>query len=117
MVAIVPLGAFAFIKSGLYNVGRLQAAHQFTEWLTHETMIHSVERHAKTIVAPARFTPEQVVAGFCQYEAHCVACHGAAGIRRQLGSSGIEPQPPYCSTLRSGSNPASCSGSRRTGSR
>jgi mono/diheme cytochrome c family protein len=95
IVAIVPLGAVAFIKSGIYDVAAFNRHTRFTEWLTHETMIHSVERRARTIAAPARFTPAQVVAGFCQYEVHCVACHGAAGVARQQWVSGLEPAPPY----------------------
>jgi mono/diheme cytochrome c family protein len=95
IVVIVPLGALAFIKSGIYDVAAFKRHTTLTEWVTHETMIHSVKRHAKTIVAPARFTPAQVVAGFCQYEAHCVACHGAAGVARAQWVSGLEPQPPY----------------------
>jgi mono/diheme cytochrome c family protein len=95
IVVIVPLGAFAFIKSGIYDVAAFNRHTRFTEWLTHETMIHSVKRRAKTIVAPGGFTPAQVAAGFCQYEAHCVACHGAAGVARAQWVNGLEPQPPY----------------------
>ena len=95
LAVLVPLGGYAFVKSGIYNVGASSPHTKFTEWLTHETMIHSVKRRAKTIVAPARFTPAQVVAGFCHYEAHCVACHGAPGVGRQQWVNGLEPQPPY----------------------
>jgi mono/diheme cytochrome c family protein len=95
IVVIAPLGAVAFIKSGIYDVAAFNRHTAFTEWLTHETMIHSVQRRAKSIVAPARSTPAQLVAGFCQYEAHCVACHGAAGVARHQWVSGLEPQPPY----------------------
>jgi cytochrome c553 len=35
------------------------------------------------------------VAGFCAYETHCVACHGAAAVGREAWVSGMEPQPPY----------------------
>src|SRR4051794_472949 len=87
--------AFGYVKSGLYDVAAFKRHTKFTEWLTHETMTHSVNRHATTIVAPARFTPDQVVAGFCQYETHCVACHGAAGVGRQQWANGLEPAPPY----------------------
>src|SRR3954454_3658404 len=93
-MVIVPLGAVAFIKSGVYDVAALKRHTTFTEWVTHETMVHSVKRHAKTIVAPDRFTPGQVVAGFCQFEARCVACHGAAGVARRGGGGGSAPPPP-----------------------
>ena len=43
IVVIVPLGAFAFIKSGLYDVAASRPHTTLTEWVTHETMIHSVK--------------------------------------------------------------------------
>jgi mono/diheme cytochrome c family protein len=33
--------------------------------------------------------------GFCTYEAHCVACHGAAAVAREQWVNGLEPDPPY----------------------
>jgi mono/diheme cytochrome c family protein len=95
IVLVVPLGALGYIKSGLYNVGAAKPHTRFTFWVTHETMIHSVRRHARHIVAPAVVNAGQVVRGFCAYEAHCVACHGAAGVARQHWAGGMEPQPPY----------------------
>jgi mono/diheme cytochrome c family protein len=89
------LGAFTFVKFGLYDVGAAAPHTRFTEWLTHETMIHSVKRHAKGIAAPAGSAPDQVAAGFCAYETHCVACHGAAAVGREQWVSGMEPAPPY----------------------
>lgn len=97
-VAGVPLAALAallFVKSGIYDVGAAKRHSQLTEWLTHETMIYSVRSHASSVVAPPYFTAAQVRAGFCQYEAHCVACHGAAAVAREQWVSGMEPSPPY----------------------
>jgi mono/diheme cytochrome c family protein len=88
-------GAFAFVKSGLYDVAASYPHSKLTEWLTHETMIHSVRRHAALITGAPSFSAGQVVAGFCQYEAHCVACHGAAAVAREQWVSGMEPAPPY----------------------
>jgi mono/diheme cytochrome c family protein len=95
IVVVVPLGAFAFIESGLYDVAASRPHTKLTEWMTHETMIHSVRRRAAAIEAPRWITAGQVLAGFCTYETHCVACHGAAGIAREHWVAGIEPQPPY----------------------
>lgn len=89
------LGALGFVKSGLYNVAASKPHTTFTQWLTHETMIHSVRRHATGIAVPARVGTAQVQRGFCLYETHCVACHGAAGVPRQHWVGGMEPQPPY----------------------
>jgi mono/diheme cytochrome c family protein len=95
ILVLVPLGTVAFVKSGLFNVGASHPHTKFTEWITHETMIHSVRRHSAGIVPPAYISAAQVVRGFCTYETHCVACHGAAGIAREQWVSGFEPQPPY----------------------
>lgn len=97
-LALAPIGAVAallFMKSGLYDVGASKPHDRITEWLTHDTMIHSVRRHARGIGSPAAFTPAQVTSGFCAYETHCVACHGAAAVARQPWVSGMVPSPPY----------------------
>ena len=94
-VLVGAIGALGFVKSGLYNVAASKPHTSFTEWLTHETMIHSVRRHARGIAVPARVSPAQVARGFCLYETHCVACHGAAGAARAQWPAGMEPQPPY----------------------
>jgi mono/diheme cytochrome c family protein len=95
LAVIVPLGTFAFVKSGIYDVAASRPHTKFTTWLTHETMIHSVRSHAKGIEAPGYATAAQVAAGFCLYETHCVACHGAAAVARRQWVSGVEPAPPY----------------------
>lgn len=92
---IIPLTAFVYMQSGIYNVGASSPHTMFTTWLTHETMIHSVHRRARRIEAPARVSAAQVRRGFCQYEAHCVACHGAPAVARQQWVDGMEPSPPY----------------------
>jgi cytochrome c553 len=94
-LALVPVGLVLFVRSGLYDVGASSPHTKFTEWLTHETMIHSVRQRARSVAVPSQFTADQVVAGFCQYEAHCVACHGAAAVAREQWAAGMEPAPPY----------------------
>ena len=95
LAVLMPLGAFAFIKSGLFNVAASHPHTKLTEWITHETMIHSVRRRAAGIAPPAYTSGAQVVRGFCTYETHCVACHGAAAVAREQWVSGFEPSPPY----------------------
>jgi mono/diheme cytochrome c family protein len=95
LAVLVPLGAFAFVKSGIYNAGASSPHSKFTTWLTHETMVHSVKSHARDIVAPASIGAAQVRRGFCEYETHCVACHGAPAVARGRWVSGMEPAPPY----------------------
>jgi len=95
IVALVPLGALTFVKSGLFDVGASRPHTKFTEWITHETMIHSVRHHARSVEPPMKFSSSQIVAGFCEYQTHCVTCHGAAGVARQQWADGFEPAPPY----------------------
>jgi cytochrome c553 len=95
VVFVVPLGAYVIVKSGIYNVAAAHPHTKFTTWLTHETMIHSVRRRGSHVAPPPWTTGTELVAGFCAYETHCVACHGAAGVSRQPWVSGMEPQPPY----------------------
>ena len=92
---LMPLGVLAFVKSGLFNVAASHPHTKFTEWITHETMIHSVRRHADGVAPPGGVAPPQVLAGFCIYETHCVACHGAAAVARERWAGGLEPAPPY----------------------
>jgi mono/diheme cytochrome c family protein len=95
LVLLVPLGTYAFVKSGAYNVAASHPHTKFTEWLTHEAMIHSVRRQSAGIQAPAHIGAQQVVRGFCTYETHCVACHGAPAVAREQWVAGMEPSPPY----------------------
>jgi mono/diheme cytochrome c family protein len=95
LLALVPVGVVAFVKSGIYDVAASKPHTKLTEWITHETMIHSIRRHAQAIKAPRRSSGAQVMAGFCTYETHCVACHGAPAIAREQWVSGLEPSPPY----------------------
>ena len=92
---VAPLGVYVFVRSGVYNVAASHPHTKFTEWITHETMIHSVRRNAKTVEVPQGITPQHLLAGFCAYETHCVACHGAPAIAREKWVSGMEPSPPY----------------------
>jgi mono/diheme cytochrome c family protein len=95
IAVVVPLGAYAFVKSGIFNVGASHPHTKFTTWITHETMINSVRRRGSDISPPRSTSAAQVVAGFCAYHTHCAACHGAAGVSRQPWVGGMEPQPPY----------------------
>jgi cytochrome c553 len=95
LAVLMPLGMLAFVKSGFYDVGASRRHTRFTEWITHDTMIRSVRRHARSVSPPLWASAAQVVAGYCAYERHCVACHGAAAVPRQQWVSGLEPQPPY----------------------
>jgi cytochrome c553 len=92
---VVPLGVYAFVELGWYNVAAAHPHTKFTEWITHETMIHSVRRHAEHLQPPTGFRVSDIATGFCSYETHCVACHGAPAVAREKWVGGMEPSPPY----------------------
>jgi mono/diheme cytochrome c family protein len=89
------LGVIALVESGLYDASASAPHTRVIGWATHTTMRRFVQRGAKAITAPARFTPAQVEAGFQTYEARCVACHGGPGVARAAWTSALTPTPPY----------------------
>ena len=95
IAVVVPACVYAFVESGVFNVASSNPHTKFTEWITHETMIHSVRQHAADVRPPLPVGAAQLVAGFCAYETHCVACHGAPAIAREQWVAGMEPSPPY----------------------
>jgi hypothetical protein len=70
LAIVAALGALAYIKSGVFNVGAAKPHTRLTQWITEETMKHSIRRHASGIPEPTGFTAAQVVRGFCHYETH-----------------------------------------------
>lgn len=99
--AIAGLGGLAFIYSGLFEAEASKPHSKLIDWATKTTMTHSVRRHGTAIEAPASASAEQVMDGFCQYETHCVACHGGPGVARQSWVNGMTPDPPYLVDARS----------------
>ena len=64
-------------------------------WAAHAAFISSVKARSGDIRAPAHFTRAEVAAGFHQYEADCVMCHGGPAVPRQAWVQGMTPTPPF----------------------
>jgi len=94
VVTLGALGAVAYVKLGLFNVAASHPHTKLVEWATHDTMINSVKRRAADVPLPATVSLAQAKRGFCQYEAHCVACHGAPAVAREQWVNGMNPEPP-----------------------
>jgi mono/diheme cytochrome c family protein len=94
-LAAAGLGGLLYTRSGLFDVSATRPHTVVTYWVVHSTMEHSVKSRAQAIEPPARFTPAQVAAGFCQFERHCVTCHGAPAVPRAAWADGLNPGPPY----------------------
>ena len=95
LVVATPLLVWAYVAAGVFNVAASRPHSKLVEWITHETMIRSVKRRAHDSALRSPLTAPQVVHGFCQYETHCVSCHGAAAVARQAWVNGMNPAPPY----------------------
>jgi mono/diheme cytochrome c family protein len=91
----MPILVFAYVKSGVFNVAAARPHSRLVEWVTHETMINSIKRRAPDVALPGEVFEAQAKRGFCEYEAHCVACHGAPALAREQWVNGLNPTPPY----------------------
>ena len=89
------IGAVGYVKLGVFNVAASHPHSQIVEWLTHDTMINSVKRRSGDVPLPAIVSVAQAKRGFCDYEAHCVACHGGPAVAREQWVNGMNPAPPY----------------------
>ena len=96
LVAIgVPIVVFAYVKSGIFDVAAAKPHSRLVEWVTHETMINSIKRRAPDVALPDEVSVSQAKRGFCAYETHCVACHGAPAVAREQWVNGLNPEAPY----------------------
>ena len=87
--------AFGVIETGVYDATAISPHDPVSAWVTHTTMIHSVQRNARTIEAPRRFTGQQVLAGLREYGTDCAMCHGAPAVAHAQWVDGMTPAPPY----------------------
>ncbi len=92
--ALAGLGALAVVEFGLYDIAAAQQHNKIVSWALHRTFKQSVRLRAGSGSPPA-FTSTQLVAGFRQYQADCMMCHGGPGVGRADWVKGLEPTPPF----------------------
>lgn len=92
---VAGVAGLATIGFGLYNTTATAPRPAVVAWALHNTFINSVKRRSADIVAPRTLTPAQVQAGFHQYEADCVMCHGGPGVARAHWVRQLVPTPPH----------------------
>jgi len=86
---------FAIVGLGWFDVAASSPHSRLVYWITHTTMVRSVQAQSRSVVAPRRFTAAQAARGFRAYDGECVMCHGGPGVPRAAWVSGITPTPPY----------------------
>jgi mono/diheme cytochrome c family protein len=89
------IGALVVIEGGLFNATASTPHIPAVAVAAHTAFIRSVQVRAAGVVAPARFTPAEVSAGFRDYDASCAVCHGGPGIAQARWASAMTPPPPY----------------------
>ena len=95
-VAIAALaGVAAFVYSGAYDISATDQHTKPVYWLMDFTMRRSVAVRAEEDKAPDLTGAETIDAGFRQYQAKCVQCHGAPGISPDGFALGMTPVPGY----------------------
>ena len=90
---LLGLALAAFVWSGVYDV----AANRPDDWLDRvaEALAdRSIHRRAEEIQAPDLSDPALARTGVVHYEAMCVTCHGAPGVKASEIGIGLSPPPP-----------------------
>lgn len=92
--AVVVSGAVGFAYSGLYDVSANSPHSGLVSWLLSTTSRASIERHANDILVPDLADDTLVRAGVNDFDAMCVACHGAPGQLPAAVGQGLNPPAP-----------------------
>ena len=92
--AFVAVAAVTFIYSGVYDIAATTLHADFTHRVIRTVMEQSVKRQARDIKVPELDDPEKVHAGFKNFHAMCVTCHGAPGSAASEISKGLYPEAP-----------------------
>lgn len=87
-------GVVFFIYSGLFDVSASVPHAAITKWAMSTTMHASVERRAKGVTVPDLAQEELILAGVNDFEAMCIACHGAPGKQPDAMGQGLNPPAP-----------------------
>jgi mono/diheme cytochrome c family protein len=100
---------FAFALRESLPTANVAASDRHADWVAwafDTTMHNSVRRRAEDIPVPAGVTEEQLRNGFRSYDAMCVQCHGAPGVKATEWAMGMRPNPPPLSEVVAHWNPA-----------
>lgn len=94
LFAVIAAGATAFIYFGMYDVAATNPHFGITYWTMRTVMHRSVKRQARDFTVPELDDPQMVHAGFRNFHAMCVTCHGAPGVTPSEISKGLYPRAP-----------------------
>ncbi|HEY0510663.1 MAG TPA: cytochrome c [Thermoanaerobaculia bacterium] len=102
-IAVVALGGFAFISSGIYDVSATRPDKGLIRWVLVNTQRHSVRRGVAAIkgkiAVPNLEDPKLIATGLVHYHEMCTTCHGAPGVKISEIGQGLNPDPPELSDI------------------
>jgi len=92
LLGVLAVGVFLYC--GLFDVSATTQHSSLTKWLMTSTMHASVERQGKSIEVPGLNEKSLILEGINDFEAMCVACHGAPGKKPSPMGQGLNPPAP-----------------------
>ncbi len=105
-VATVAIGAIVYAFSGIHDVSARSPHSGVISWLLSTTSHASVERRASDIEVPDLSDASLARAGIKDFDAMCVACHGAPGREPEAMGQGLNPPAPDLAESAAHMNPA-----------
>jgi mono/diheme cytochrome c family protein len=92
-LVVLALGGLAVVWTGAYNVAATDPHWGPVRWALSTTMANSVRARADAEAA-GPFEGAQAEQGFKAFDAMCVQCHGAPGVKPDPWAKGLRPDPP-----------------------
>lgn len=93
-LAVLAIGAAAFIGSGIYNIGADDHHTKIVLALIEQLRERSIAARSNSIDAHYIEDPARIAAGARRYAALCVGCHLAPGVTESDIRPGLYPHPP-----------------------
>ena len=107
VIVLIVAGGLAYIFSGVYYIGADRPHWAVTAWLLDQARDRSIDEHAEGIAVPAGLdNPAKIAEGAGHFARHCVACHGAPGVRPAELANGLYPRPPNLKAVAASESPA-----------
>ena len=93
-LAVVAIGAAAFVGSGVYNIGADDHHTNVVLTIIEQLRERSIAARSSSIDAHFVEDPARIAVGAQHYAALCVGCHLAPGVTQSEIRRGLYPHPP-----------------------
>lgn len=98
LLGVVLIGIAGFVYSGVYNIAADEPHWSITKQFLETLRDRSIQTRAEHVDVPANLDlPGMIAKGAGQYDAMCVNCHLAPGMKGSDIRPGLYPEPPNLS--------------------